>query len=136
MVDSVRLARKRQADSLNNANRAISDRLLGAVTRYYNAIQQGDLPRAREAYPNMSERDQQYWLSNLERYDLRIIVEPPRNIILSGPDKTVADVELVLRVRYTDKSTKSSTTSPPLRRQATLSKQAPTRWQLTSLSGP
>jgi predicted RecB family nuclease len=134
MVDSAALLKKRQTDSLANAKAAIVGGVMGALTRYYNAVQQGSTSRAREAYPNMSERELQYWQKYLESNDLKIVVERPSNIILSSGD-SVADADYVLRVRYTDKSTKSSTTSPRLHRHATLARQG-TRWQLTALSGP
>jgi predicted Ser/Thr protein kinase len=134
MVDSAALLKKRQTDSLANAKAAIVGGVMGALTRYYNAVQQGDMTRARDAYANMSEREQQYWQKYLECCDLKIVVERPSNIILSSGD-SVADADVVLRVRYTDKSTKSSTTSPRLHRHATLARQG-TRWQLTALSGP
>jgi hypothetical protein len=134
MVDSALQRKRFVAESTATANRAIGASVVRAITQFHNAVGRGDMARAREYFPNMSEREQQYWQNYLEKNELRIGVDPPSNIALSSHD-SVADVDVVLRVRYTDKSTKSSTTSPPLRRHATLTKQG-TRWQLTALSGP
>jgi serine/threonine-protein kinase len=132
MVDSAALVKKRQADSLANVKAALIGGVSSAITRYTNAVQQGDMAKAVEAYPNMSEREKTYWNNYLEHNELKIIVERPSNVVLSNRD-SVADADVVLRVRYTDKTTKSVATSPRLHRHATLARQG-TRWQLTSLA--
>ncbi|MEO6525058.1 MAG: protein kinase [Gemmatimonadaceae bacterium] len=134
MVDTAQARARFVADSISNAKRTITASVLRAIRDYHNAVGRGDMGQARASFPNMSEREQQYWQNYLERNDLIIGVDPPSSILLSGHD-SVADADIVLRVRYTDKSNRTSLTSPPLRRHATLAKQG-TRWQLTALSGP
>jgi hypothetical protein len=131
MVDSVALLKKRQTDSLANVRSANIAGVTRAITSYTNAIQRGDMTAAHDAFPTMTEREQQYWQNYLNDNELKIVLERPRNIILSSRDST-ADADIVLRVRYTNKSTKSTTTSPRLRRHAVLARQG-TGWQLKEL---
>ncbi|MEO8560670.1 MAG: hypothetical protein ABI601_01255, partial [bacterium] len=131
MVDTVALRAKQHDDSVTNAKRQIRDGLLGGISRYTNAVQQGDLVRARAAFPNMSDQEQRQWQNALEKFDLKIRVEPS-NIALSSHD-SVANLDVVLRVQYIDKSTKQPTSARPNRRRATLVRQG-SGWQLTALT--
>jgi len=132
MVDTAALRAKNFADSVTNARRALTAGLVGGITRFTNALQQGDLARARAAFPNLPTAEQTQWQNALEKYNLKIRVEPPSNIQLSGHD-SVASVNVVLRVQYIDKNTKGTIALPPSRRRATLVRQG-TGWQLTALA--
>ncbi|HEV7990228.1 MAG TPA: serine/threonine-protein kinase [Gemmatimonadaceae bacterium] len=131
MVDTVAQRIRQQADSIANARRALTNGLLGGIRLYTSALQQGDMNRARAAFPNVSETEQRQWQSAMEKYDLKIRVGQPANIALSSHD-SVASFNVVLQVQYIDKSTKQPT-SAQLRRRATLVRQG-TGWQLTALT--
>jgi hypothetical protein len=132
MVDTAAMKAKLTADSLANARRALTSGLLGGITRFTNALQQGDLTRARAAFPNLPSQEQAQWQNALDKYNLKIRVEPPSRIELSGHD-SVASLDVVLRVQYIDKTTRQPTSLPPSRRRATLVRQG-TGWQLTALA--
>ena len=132
MVDSAALAEKRRQDSIADAARQITTGVMAAIRRYTNAIQRGDLAAARKAYPNMTAKDQQEWEGALAKYNLRFLIEPPRQVHLSSHD-SVATVDVVTSVQYIDKTTKQATSTPKRTRHATLVRQ-PTGWQLTAFS--
>jgi antirestriction protein len=131
MVDTVALREKLVADSVANAQRTLREGIFSAITRYTNAIQAGDMVRAQAAYPNPPQNEQQFWQRALERNDLRIRVERGRNIALSNRD-SIANFDVVLRVRYIDRSSQASTDAV-LRRRATVQRVG-AGWRLVSLA--
>jgi hypothetical protein len=133
MVDSAALAEKRQQDSIADAARQITTGVLAAIRRYTSAIQRGDFAAARRAYPSMTEQEQKNWEGALAKFNLRFLVEPPRQVHLSSGD-SVANVDVVTSVQYIDKTTKQATSTPKRTRHATLVRQPSGGWQLTSFS--
>ena len=133
MVDSAAMLAKLKADSTANARRALTSGLLGGITRFTNALQQGDLTRARDAFPNLPASEQTQWQNALEKYNLKIRVENRSSRIELSNHDSVANLNVVLRVQYIDKNTKGTISLPPSRRRATLVRQG-TGWQLTGLA--
>jgi hypothetical protein len=133
MVDSAALAEKRRQDSIADAARQITTGVLAAIRRYTSAIQRGDFAAARRAYPSMTEQEQKNWEGALAKFNLRFLVEPPRQVHLSSGD-SVANVDVVTSVQYIDKTTKQATSTPKRTRHATLVRQPSGGWQLTSFS--
>jgi hypothetical protein len=133
MVDSARRAEQLRRDSIANVRTAIRTSVLSAIRRYTQAIARGDLGAARAEFPNMSATEQQTWQTALEKYDLSIVIERAASIqpTLSQGD-SVADLDLVLQVRYVDKRTSDPITSK-LPRHARLVRQG-TGWQLDELT--
>ena len=130
MVDSARLAQAAK-DSVANIRNALRNGVVAAITSYTNAIQRGDFAAARTAFPSVREEELRGWQRALERYDLRIRVEPPRRVDLTNSD-LVADADVALIVQYVDRTTKEVTSTNRLTRHATLLKQRQ-RWQLDVL---
>ena len=118
--DSTRLAEQRK-DSLNRIRNSLRDAVVSAIRSYTNAIQRGDIPGARAAFPLVPEPELALWQRQLERFDLRIRVEPPRQIVLSRDVVLDADVDLI--VQFLDKSTREVQTTNRMQRHATLTKQ-------------
>ena len=128
--DSARLAQAAK-DSVANIRNALRNGVVAAITTYTNAIQRGDLAAARSAFPLVPQSELDGWQKQLERYDLRIRVEPPRQVVLTDSD-LVARADVTLIVQYIDRSTKSPISTNRLPRRATLTKQRQ-RWQLDEL---
>ena len=131
MVDTAAQRAKLVADSIANARRTLSSGIVTAITRYTNALQAGDMTRALAAFPNASASEQQSWQRALEKYDLRIRVEGGRDISLSNRD-SLANLDVVLRVKYIDRSSKVSTDAV-LRRHATVERVG-SGWRLVALA--
>jgi hypothetical protein len=133
MVDTAALRLRLQADSVTNARRALTSGVVAGMKRFSEALQSGDLVKARTAYSKLPEPEQREWQNALEKFDLKIQLDPQSKIELSNHD-SVATLTVVLRRQYIDKNTKSPTASArPDRRRATLVRQG-TGWQLTSLT--
>jgi hypothetical protein len=130
MVDSTKTPEQARKDSIANLGRVLRDGVVAAIRSYTNAIQRGDLSAARAAFPRVPEEELTRWQSALERNEIRIRVEPPRQVILSMSD-LVADADVALIVQYVDRTTKERTTTR-LARHATLTKQRQS-WQLDVL---
>ncbi|HKP14546.1 MAG TPA: serine/threonine-protein kinase, partial [Gemmatimonadaceae bacterium] len=130
MVDTSKLAEQAKKDSVANAQRALNSAVATGIRAYTNAIQRGDLAEARVAFPRVDEAELTRWQSALEKYDIRIRVDAPRSVQLSGG--VVADADVTLVVEYIDRTTKAPVSTNRLPRHATLTKQG-SRWQLDAL---
>ena len=128
MVDSGKTPEQQRKDSLAKIANDLRAGVVGAITRYTNAIQRGDLAAARAEYPRVPEDELRRWQSALEKYELKLRVERPGKIILSDRD-LVADADVALIVQYVDRATKEVISTNRLPRHATLTKQRQ-RWQL------
>jgi len=130
MVDSARLAEEARKDSAERIRNTLRDGVLSAIRSYTNAIQKGDIPAARAAFPGVPETELALWQKQLERYDLRMRMDlaPPRQVVLSDHD-LFADANVDLVVQYVDRTTRDVVSTTRLRRHATLTRQGQ-RWQL------
>jgi hypothetical protein len=128
MTDSTKTAEQLRKDSLDRIRTTLRAGVVAAITRYTNAIQRGDVAGARAAFPRVPEDELASWQRQLERFDLKIRVEAPREVVLSDRD-LVADADVALVVQYVDRTTRDVVSTNRLSRHATLTKQRQ-RWQL------
>jgi serine/threonine protein kinase len=130
MVDSSKLTEQTHKDSLDRIKNTLRDGVVAAIRNYTSAIQRGDITGARAAFPSVPVEELARWQSTLEKYDVRLRVVPPRQVILSNSD-LVADADVTLVVTLLDRTTKAEISTNSLPRHATLTKQRQ-RWQLDS----
>jgi eukaryotic-like serine/threonine-protein kinase len=130
MTDSTKTPEQLKKDSLDRMRRALGAGVVAAITRYTNAIQQGDFAAARTAFPGVPQEELTRWERLLERYELRFRVVRPQQIALSNRD-LFADADVDIVMESIDRTTRERTTSRLLR-HATLSKQRQS-WQLEVL---
>jgi serine/threonine protein kinase len=131
MVDTVKLAEQARRDSLARIRSDVRNGVAAAIRSYTNAIQRGDLASARAAFPRVEENELRRWQNTLEKFDLRLRVEPPAAVTLSM-NNLVADADVTILVTQIDRTTKESITTP-LPRHASLTKQGQ-RWELYALT--
>ena len=131
MVDTAAVAQQRRQDSIAQAKTAIQTAVTAAIKRYTDAIQAHDFTAARVAFPRVSPQELATWGSVLDKFDLKFVVERPRQIVLSDRN-LVADADVVLRVQYIDRPTRSVYSTNRLLRHAILTKQSQS-WQLDAL---
>jgi hypothetical protein len=130
MVDSTRTPEQLRRDSLARERSNLQTGVVTAIRNYTNAIQKGDFAAARAAFPLAPQDELTRWQTLLERYELQIRVEPPRQVVLTDRD-LVAEADVALLVESIDRASRERTTSRLLR-HATLTKQRQ-RWQLDAL---
>jgi eukaryotic-like serine/threonine-protein kinase len=130
MVDSAKLADARRDSLARSARLALRAGVVAAITRYTNAIQQGDLAAAQRAFPSVPENELRSWRNALERFELKIRVNAPREVTLT--DNVIATADVRLDVQYTERTTREVVTNRQIRR-ATLSKQRQA-WQLETFT--
>ena len=131
MVDTAAVAQQRRQDSIAQARTAIQTAVTAAIKRYTDAIQARDFTAARAAFPRVSPQELATWGSVLDKFDLKFVVERPRQIVLSDRN-LFADADIVLRVQYIDRATRGVYSTNRLQQHATLTKQGQD-WQLDAL---
>ncbi|MFL5617872.1 MAG: protein kinase domain-containing protein [Gemmatimonadaceae bacterium] len=129
MVDTAHSAEQIRRDSIARATAALRQAVVAAIRSYTNAIQRGDIPGARAAFPRVPEDELKRWDGLLQQGDLRIQVLPPSKVQLSEEGNVVADADVVLQVEVIDRGTKTPLITNRLLRHAQLTKQG-RFWQL------
>jgi serine/threonine protein kinase len=122
MVDTTKTAEQLRRDSIASARRAIQAGVVAAIKRYTTAVQNRDFDAAKRAFPNVSPQELETWRNAPEKYDLKITVQPPRQVVLSEHD-VVAEADVVLQVQYIDRATRAVYTTSRLPRHAKLTRE-------------
>ena len=123
VVDSVairaRYARRRQQDSLTKLAEAVPSSVKLAIQRYAHAIESMRVDKLREAYPNLTRQQQEFWENGVFGIATHVNASVRYGKMTETPDK--AEVDFTLRVSYTYKGNTRGN-NPPQQLHATLAK--------------
>src|SRR5258707_286912 len=128
-VDTVRLRKRREADSTERIANADVLGARAALSRYARAIASADIAAMREAYPAMNVRQQDNWekavFARADKIEARV-----RNVATHVTGDS-ADADFSLALSYFDKIQKQ-TMNTTLRQRAKLTRKGKS-WQIVSL---
>jgi hypothetical protein len=124
-----RIAQRREADSLARLAEAVPTPVKDAIARYANAIESLSVDKLKEAYPNLTSKQQEMWEKSVFGIATSVNTSVRYGAITKTDEKADVDFTLNVSFRYAN-GTRGS--MPPQRQHATLLK-TPSGWQIVEI---
>jgi serine/threonine-protein kinase len=124
-----RIAKRAQAESLARLADAVPTPVRDAIARYANAIESMRVDRLKEAYPNLTPKQQEYWDKSVFGIATSVNTSVTYGVVSNTDEKAEVDFTLHVSFRYAN-GTRGSI--PPQRQHATLLK-TPSGWQIVEI---